>query len=526
MPASPRRLLAGAILLFWLLMLGLHVRREYFQPELARLAEAALSLAPGVKFYTLRMGDRSVGLATSRLDTLPTGFVLEDVLSLELPALGQTGSAVVRTRVGLSQSLVMRDFSFALDSDLGRYEATGSVEGDTLLQVSLTTGEGPSQSLSHRLAQPPIFAAALPIRVAVGTGLQVGDRLRFPVFDPSTLSTRTVEVRVMEHDTLLVPDSAALDPGTGRWSPAHFDSVPSWRIAEVYGGVEVESWIDGDGRVVRASSPLGFSMERTEYELARQAQEDARGLSGSPLDEDVILSTAIQSNVDLGEVVDHRELRFRLTGVDLEGFELEGGRQHLRGDTLVVRKEEWGRIRPDYDQLPYPHMDFTEYLEPEPLVQSDDPRIIETAQRLADWRFMWDKSPKRITQVLTIGVNRMLEKEVTFSVPNAVQVLETGRGDCNEHTVLFVALARALGLPARTAVGLVYVNHAFFYHAWPEVWLGEWVAVDPTFGQVPASAAHLRFVIGGLAQQVEIVRLIGNLKIEVVGPPAAMGREE
>ena len=49
-----------------------------------------------------------------------------------------------------------------------------------------------------------------------------------------------------------------------------------------------------------------------------------------------------------------------------------------------------------------------------------------------------------------------------------------------------------------------------------EVWLDEWVAVDPTFGQVPADAAHIRFVIGGLARQVEILRLIGRLEIEVL----------
>jgi len=504
------------MLLFWFVMLGWQIRREYFQPELARLEEAALSLAPGVNFYTLRMGDRAVGLATSRLDTLPDGFVLEDILSLELPALGQTGTAVARTRVGLTPSLVMREFSFTLDSEVGRYEATGSVEGDTLLSVDLVTGES-RQSVAYRLSQPPIFAAVLPIRVAIGEELEVGGHFRFPVFDPSSLSTRTVEVRVAEFDTLLVPDSASLDPETGRWAPARYDSVPSWRIAERYGGVQVESWIDADGRIVKASSPLGFSMEKTEYELARQDQENARELTGSPLDEDVVLSTAIQSNVDLGEVVNYPELRFLLTGVELEGFQLDGGRQTLRGDTLTVRQERWGAIAPDYDQLPYPHMDLAEYLRAEPLIQSDDPRIIETAQGLVNWRFMWDKSPKRVTRVLTTEINRMLEKEITFSVPNARQVLESGRGDCNEHTVLFVAMARALGLPARTAVGLVYVNGAFFYHAWPEVWLGEWVAVDPTFGQYPADAAHLRFVIGGLAQQVEIVRLIGNLKIDVLG---------
>jgi hypothetical protein len=267
-------------------------------------------------------------------------------------------------------------------------------------------------------------------------------------------------------------------------------------------------------------------MERTEYELARQAQEDARSLAGSPLDEDVILSTAVQSNVDLGEVVNHPELRFLLSGVDLNGFELEGGRQTLRGDTLIVRREAWGSIEADYEQLPYPRMDFAEYLRPEPLIQSDDEEIIATAESLVDWRFMWDKDPKRVARVLTVEINRMLEKRVTFSIPNAVQVLESGQGDCNEHTVLFVAMARALGLPARTAVGLVYVDNAFFYHAWPEVWIGEWVAVDPTFGQYPADAAHLRFVIGGLAQQVEIIRLIGNLNIEVIGPNGALAREE
>ena len=91
MRRSFRRPLAGGVIFLWLFMVALQVRREYFQPELARLAEAALSLAPGVNFYTLRMGDRTVGLATSRLDTVPEGFLLEDVLSLELPALGETG---------------------------------------------------------------------------------------------------------------------------------------------------------------------------------------------------------------------------------------------------------------------------------------------------------------------------------------------------------------------------------------------------------------------------------------------------
>lgn len=510
-----RRVVGVAILLIWVGMIGWQFREEYFQPELARLEEAALALAPGVNFYTLTMGERTVGQATSRLDTLPDGFELEDFMNLELPALGQTGTAVARTRVKMSPALVMEEFSFSLDSEVGRFEADGTLGPDTTLHVTIRSA-GSEQKLDFRLPQPPVFSSVLPIRVAMGEGLEVGQTSRYPVFDPTSLGTRAVEVRVLEHDTLVVADSAALDPETGRWTPARYDSIPAWRIAEVFGGIQVESWVDEDGRILEASSPMGFSMKKTEYELARQAQEDARlAGGGSPLDEDVILATAVQSNVDLSGVEEYQELRFRLTGVDLSGFQLDGGRQTLRGDTLIVRRESWNRIDPGY-MLPYPRMDLREALEPEPLIQSDDERIRDRAEQITTRRASWRQDPRRVAEQLTTAVYNMLEKSITFSVPNAVQVLETLQGDCNEHTVLYVAMARALGLPARTAVGLVYVNGAFFYHAWPEVWLGEWVAVDPTFGQVPADASHLRFVVGGLAQQVEIVRLIGNLDIEVL----------
>jgi transglutaminase-like putative cysteine protease len=106
-------------------------------------------------------------------------------------------------------------------------------------------------------------------------------------------------------------------------------------------------------------------------------------------------------------------------------------------------------------------------------------------------------------------------------------VLRAGKGDCNEHTALFVSLARAVGIPSRIAAGLVYhpaLGQAYFYHAWPEVRLGAddasgqagWVPVDPTFGQVPADARHLKLVEGDLAQQAQILSVMGRIRLRVV----------
>lgn len=494
--------------------MGWQARREYMQPELTRIAEATGALDPTTHFYAVRMGGEVVGIATSRLDTIPEGFVLEDRLNLELTAMAQEGTATATTTVHLSRALQMQEFTFGLSSDAGGFTASGRVVGDSLLSVAIDAGAG-IEEISFRLGEIPLSAAALPIRVAMAGELRVGRTLRLPVFDPSTVSTRVVEVEIVEEDVILLPDSAAWDPVGGRWVGSGEREVRAWRLRESYGGITLESWIDQDGRIIRSSSAMGLSLERLPFELVEQARDESRGRGATPSN-DVVFSTAIASNRELEDLDQSDQLRFVLSGVDLAGFALDGGRQELRGDTLVVRRENWEELDPGYS-LPYPRMDLAEALQPEPLIQSGDERIVQAARVLAG-RGEGARDPVRVAERLTDAVHSSLEKEITFSLPSAVQVLDSMRGDCNEHTVLYVALARALGLPARSAVGLVYLEGAFYYHAWPEVWLGEWVAVDPTFGETPAGAAHLRFVTGGLAQQVEVARLIGNLEIEALAP--------
>ena len=80
----------------------------------------------------------------------------------------------------------------------------------------------------------------------------------------------------------------------------------------------------------------------------------------------------------------------------------------------------------------------------------------------------------------------------------STSVLETiarRTGDCTEYADLLTTLARALGWPARTVVGLAYSDGeqpALAFHAWNEVALGgSWRAVDPTWNQLRADASHL-----------------------------------
>jgi transglutaminase-like putative cysteine protease len=130
--------------------------------------------------------------------------------------------------------------------------------------------------------------------------------------------------------------------------------------------------------------------------------------------------------------------------------------------------------------------------------------------------------PRARAEQLLRQVHAFLEKKPTVSLPSALEVLKTRVGDCNEHTTLYVAMARALGIPARIAVGLVYLRGAFYYHAWAEVWLDEadgrglWLPVDPTLNQFPADATHVRLARGGLDRQAAILGLVGQAELSVL----------
>ena len=105
-----------------------------------------------------------------------------------------------------------------------------------------------------------------------------------------------------------------------------------------------------------------------------------------------------------------------------------------------------------------------------------------------------------------------------LSVSNAVETLKNRAGDCTEHSVLTAALARAAGIPALVEAGLVYQRGKFYYHAWNAFWLpawGGWVTGDAALNQFPADVTHLRLVRGEAEKQLDLMGVVGSIKLEI-----------
>ena len=138
----------------------------------------------------------------------------------------------------------------------------------------------------------------------------------------------------------------------------------------------------------------------------------------------------------------------------------------------------------------------TRGLAPTAAFDADAPTIAARAQQIVAGATTDRERIERI--VMWVYTN--LGKDLSTELASASQVLSHGRGDCTEHTLLVVALARAAGVPARDVGGLMYEDTTgrFYWHAWAQVALdGRWVAVDGAWGQPVADVGHLTFDIDG-----------------------------
>ena len=166
-------------------------------------------------------------------------------------------------------------------------------------------------------------------------------------------------------------------------------------------------------------------------------------------------------------------------------------------------------------KMPITNETVKPWLKPTTFVQSEDPRLIKKAKEIAGE----SKDPFVVSSALCHWVYRNVKTTYSAQLSNALEVLEKPEGDCTEHSILFVGLARAIGLPAREVAGLIYVNNeqpAFYFHQWAKVWIGKWIDVDPTFDQPLADATHIKLAEGDLFEQAKLVPVIGKLKVTVI----------
>ncbi|OPY06390.1 MAG: Transglutaminase-like superfamily protein [Syntrophaceae bacterium PtaB.Bin038] len=348
----------------------------------------------------------------------------------------------------------------------------------------------------------PLYPAAAINLYPVLKGLAVGLKYRYDVYDPQTQSVTAVSQTV-----------------AGFESSRSLGVEPSWKVETSMLGQNVETWINRKGEAVFELGMKGVLITHRETE-----NEARRYLTEASLNKkDLILDySVVKTEKPLACPREATLLDISLAGIAGELPLLQGPGQEASqgaGDAAAVTY----RIRRNPDSParisgPRYNVDSYRWVLPASQVESDHPEIVNTAREVT--RGLSDPLAK--VRKLASWVAETVKDEPVDSF-SALEVLRTKKGECQAHTMLYTALARAVGIPTRMAGGLVYMEGVgFLYHAWAESDAGGWVSVDPTFDQVGVDATHIKLVEGpGWLAIVPLGRVVGRVTATVIDYKAA-----
>lgn len=479
---------------FWLIAMGWLVRFEAFPHWFQRGTlnyRDVLSSGPVIMDAWMRIlfEGQQVGYTHTRIDTQDRQplepYLIQNRTVLDLNVMGQSQSVSVYGEAVLDPLYNLQRFVFGITAARYAVRIEGRRSGRHTFSGRVWSEGGARRFVAE---VPDDVVLYSPMMDLVIGRLAPGESLTLKTFDPVSFSASDVAVRAVRHEPIELGEA----------------TTNALRLDIEMRGALFRAWVDADGRLLRQETPMGWVLEAC---TAEQAVQFASGGS-SP---DILRAVAVPTDGAVRAPRQARRLRAEFSDWPAEPMPLSSHRQRLAArDRDRLELELVGDTVPDQftgDGAEPADVQSTLF------VQADDPQIRKQALSIRG------ALTNELDVVLALNrwVYQNVAKVPAVSLPSAVDVLSRMEGDCNEHTYLFVALARALNIPARIRIGVVYVDGAFYYHAWPAVWTGHrWWELDPTMGQDAVDATHIALLEGELSEQLKLIGIVGRTRARIL----------
>jgi hypothetical protein len=432
----------------------------------------------------------------------------------------QTTIDIVTQSVETAEGELLR-FHTEINSGTSRTEMNGHVADGQLMLETITAGKTTTESFPWI---PGTMGFSATEQSLAAAPLLPGQRRTLMAVMPATNEVVTIELIANQYEaTPLVDHTEDLLRIDGSITlPMHGGSEQSPIIRS-------QLWTNREGQVLKTSlTALHQETYRTTQALAL-AKPGGRRL-------DLVIDNTVPVTRSLPNPHSTRRIKYRVqlaTDDPSKVFSAGDSQELLPLDPhtaeITVRRIDGSSttLSPSTNAailaaVTLSHVPTVEDRAPNNLIQSDDDQVQAMANSVAPG----ETDPWKLAVELERYVKDIVKlKNFSQAFDTAAEVARLREGDCTEHSVLLAALARARGIPARVAIGLIYQpsTQSFVYHMWNELWIGDhWVPMDSTLGRGGIGAAHLKLTQSNLAGAqayscfLPVAQVIGQLKIEIL----------
>ena len=417
-------------------------------------------------------------------------FVITSRIIMRMTLLGQPMDIFMKEKRRFSPGNRRPDsIHFLLDSGQMKVESLMEIEGDVAHFFPRTGGKAKKITLD-----PGIFVSDDELHASV-------------VKTAGDWKEKTRTFRILDYVRGNILEQRFILTGVERLilEVGQFDCL-TFLVRDLSLGIESKLWLEKQsGKIVRL-----LANDRTIYISDRQIRDRIRRAS---LDKRIMVMSEVK--IPQVENITYMKVRARIRSVGevLSADSLNVPGQDFNGtvtDNLIEGTFEIEQGRYSGDQAPPFPPDYSsnnelkDFLEPELLIESDDPVLIKKAAEItAGSTDSWEAA-KRLAR----WVGTEISGELVSG--SARQTYNSRKGECGSHSRLYAALCRGVGIPCRVVSGGANFGPGFGQHGWNEVYMGAagWIPLDTTFKEFDyIDSGHIRlgFMVSFQPEVVEII---------------------
>lgn len=441
------------------------------------------------RWFGIYLDNERVGFYHQNISATADGYRLESDGSVRLSVMGISREVSSRESYLVGKNLALRSFEVEQNISGTMSRVSGKVN-DTVMRVKIeNNGKNTEKQFKFKGEIYPGPALNL---YPMMRDFAAGRAFKILTFDPEEIKLKEVTVTVQGEER----------------TP---DGQPALKLRNnLHPFVHNDIWMDERGNTILESVREGLVTTRTEDPSKLGSYVGNLAISKRDLIFDFSLVRA--------EPPIKTPQKLKGLAVEISGWNdalpllQESGQSVVKsGDGRIIVRTGTA-LQPAAEGKPVEPRDT--YLKPAEKIEARAPEIMAKSKELATGR----NSAEEIVRALTSWTAEWL-KDTVEDGGGALASFKSRSGNCQTHARLYTALARAAGIPTRFVSGLVYMEgKGFLYHSWAEsVVGGQWVAVDPTYNQVPADPTHLKFFEGHAPEDLApIIAIIGRIRINVL----------